>query len=137
MQTIDEIQMELIQAFWLLGDSFERYAYLLVLGMLLPAMDPAQKTPENMVAGCQSHVWLDICVSDGVFQFDADSDTLIIKGVLYLLREIFCGQHPEDVASAEVFFLRETGLMDTFESARQKGIGCVIRALRDAAAAYA
>lgn len=134
MKTIDEIQKQIIDDFHEMGDSFEQYAYLIELSCTLPPMDDSQKTPERMVDGCQSHVWLDIRHEDGFFQFDADSDTLIVKGVLYLLEELFNGQNPEDVAKAEITFLRETAIMDTFESDRQKGIGYVLKTLQTKAA---
>lgn len=130
MRSIQEIQEELIEEFREAGDGFDQYAYLIELSCLLPPMRAERKTPERAVQGCQSHVWLDAECRDGCFQFAADSDTLIIKGVLYLLQEVFCNQSPIDVAAAQVTFLKETAIMDTFEADRRKGIGFVIRQLQ-------
>ena len=87
-----------------------------------------------MVEGCQSTVWLDIHTDGGVFNFASDSNTLIVKGVLYILQEIFNGQSVEAVAGAKLSFLHDTAIMDTFESDRQKGLGYVIAKLQETAA---
>lgn len=133
MKTIDEIQEEIISEFEEIGDAFDQYAYLLELSVMHPRFPKEEKLPERAVKGCQSHVWLKIDSKDGVFHFTSDSDTLIIKGVLYLLEQCLCGQKCDDVAKAEITFLSRTELMETFESDRQKGIGYVIRALKEAA----
>ena len=107
MSGIEEAQAALIKEFRELGDGFEQYAYLIELSVALPPLDEEHKTDDRLVKGCQSHVWLDMRVKDGAFSFDGDSDTLILKGVLYLLREIFNGEPPDAVAAAKVRFLGE------------------------------
>lgn len=136
MKTINEIQNEIISEFEEIGDSFDKYAYLLELSVIHPRFPEEEKLLERAVEGCQSHVWLNIDSEDGVFHFTSDSDTLIIKGVLYLLEQCLCGQRCEDVANAEITFLSRTKLMETFESDRQKGIGYVIKALKQAAESH-
>lgn len=133
MRTINEIQNDIIAEFNEIGDSFDQYAYLMELSVIHPRFTEDEKLPERAVAGCQSHVWLKIDSRDGVFHFTSDSDTLIIKGVLYLLEQCLCGQSCKDVANAEITFLSRTELMETFESDRQKGIGYVIKTLKQAA----
>ena len=98
MTSIDEKQAKIAREFQELGDGFEQYAYLIELSVALPPLPEEKKTDDRLVKGCQSHVWLDLRTEDSAFAFDADSDTLILKGVLYLLREIFNGQQPEAVA---------------------------------------
>lgn len=133
-ESITEIQEKIITDFNEIGDSFDQYAYLIELSCSFKPMTDEEKLPERLVDGCQSHVWLNIFKdSDGRFAFTTDSDTLIVKGVLYLLQELFCGQLPADVAAADVRFLKETAIMDTFESDRQKGLGYVIAQLQSAA----
>ena len=97
METIREIQDRIIAEFSELGDPFDQYAYLIGLACEHPSMQADEKTPERLVEGCQSRVWLDIRCRDGVFFFRSDSDTLIIKGVLSLLERLFCGQPCRDV----------------------------------------
>ena len=135
-QRIDEIQDQIVSDFQEIGDGFDQYAYLIELSMQLPGLPEDKKTEDRLVKGCQSHVWLDMHVEDGKFFFDADSDTLILKGVLYLLREIFNGQQPEAVAAAEVRFFGQTEIMATFDADRQKGIGYIIRHIQEFAAEH-
>lgn len=135
METIYERESRFIKDFNEIGDSFDQYAYLIELSCILPPLPEELKTDENVVAGCQSTVWLDIRTDGGIFRFSSDSNTLIIKGVLYILQDLFNGQPVSAVAAANLSFLRETAIMDTFESSRQKGLGYVIARLQAAAVA--
>ena len=132
-KTIDEIQSGIISEFKELGDGFDQYSYLIELSCMQPGLGDEERKNAKLVDGCQSHVWLDISEKNGEFFFRSDSDTLIIKGILYILTEMFCGQNPADVAAAKVTFLQETALQETFETDRQKGIGYIIKTLQDAA----
>ena len=136
MNSIAGIQEDIVEEFAMVGDDFDQYSYLIELSCIFEPMKPELKSDDRSVKGCQSHVWLDIYQDgDGLFEFDADSDTLIIKGVLFLLQRVLCGQKPTDVASADITFLARTAIMETFESDRRKGIGYVIATLKRAAAA--
>lgn len=137
MNEIERIQEELIRDFLSLGDGFDQYAYLIELSGMLPPLSAEKKTQDRVVRGCQSHVWLDMRKEDGRFHVEADSDTFIIKGILYLLRRMFEGQPLHLVACTAVTLFSKTELMETFESDRQKGIGYVIKAMQDFAAGNA
>ena len=137
MKSIREIQDGIINDFLEMGDSFDQYAYLIELSCMLPPLPEEAKRDENLVAGCQSSVWLDMRIENGAFYFRSDSNTLIIKGVLYILEQLLCGQSPGDVAAAELDFLQKTAIMDTFESSRRKGLGFVIQSLKDFAQTHA
>ena len=126
MSEIETAQAALIREFQELGDGFEQYAYLIELAALLPPMAPEEKTEERLVKGCQSHVWLALRSENGRFYATADSDTFIVKGVLYLLKKLFDGQPLAEVAAAKVRFLEETEITATFGPDRQKGLGYVI-----------
>lgn len=134
MSSIREIQDEIIKDFVDMGDSFDQYSYLIELSCMLPPLPEELKTGENAVEGCQSSVWLDMHAEQGIFRFQSDSNTLIIKGILFILQEMLSGQPLSDVASAEIDFLQKTAIMDTFESDRRKGLGFVIRRLQSFAA---
>jgi len=136
MQTIQEIQDEIVRDFEQIGDPFDQYAYLVELACAHTALAPEEKTQDCLVEGCQSRVWIRPRCKNGLFWFSSDSDTLIIKGVLSLLERLFCGQSCMDVAAAQVDFLHRTFIMETFETDRQKGIGYVISALRQSASAF-
>lgn len=131
MNHIDTLQEQIVSDFQEMGDGFEQYAYLIELSVNLPALSEEKKTGDRLVKGCQSHVWLDMRAKDGIFSFEADSDTLILKGVLYLLRDIFNGQPLSEVAEARVWFFEQTEIMATFDADRQKGIGYIIRELQN------
>lgn len=135
MESILEKESRFIDEFNEIGDGFDQYAYLIELSCLLPSLPEKLKTAENTVDGCQSTVWLDIHTENGIFNFASDSNTLIIRGVLYILQEILNGQPVGEVASAHLSFLQKTAIMSTFESSRQKGLGYVISRLQNAAAA--
>lgn len=128
--TINEIQESIISDFAEIGDSFDQYAYLIEISSGHVGLMDEEKTPERLVEGCSSNVWLKMQISDGLFSFEADSDTLIIKGILGLLQKMFSGQSPEAVAECEVSFLKRTEIMETFSSDRRKGIGFVIRTIQ-------
>lgn len=136
MNRIDELQEKIVSDFREMGDGFEQYAYLIELSVRLPALPEERKTEDRLVKGCQSHVWLDMRAEEGIFSFEGDSDTLILKGVLYLLRDIFSGEPLEAVAKARVWFFEQTEIMTTFDADRQKGIGYIIRAMQSFAAEH-
>ena len=134
MAVPEVIQRELIQQFQGLGDGFDQYAFLIELAGLLPPLAREMKTPERAVRGCQSYVWLDLSIDEGLFRMDADSDTYIIKGILYLLRRMFDGQPPAAVAAAHLTIFEETEITATFGADRQKGVGRVIEDIQRFAA---
>jgi cysteine desulfuration protein SufE len=137
MNSIEEKQASITEDFSMMGDGFGKYSYLVQLAGCLPPMEETNKTDDNLVRGCQSRVWLTTRVENGLFYFEADSDTLIIKGVLYLLREVLWGQAAGEVAAAKLDFLGEADIMATFDADRQKGIGYIIKTIRDKAASLA
>ncbi len=117
-------------------DGFERYAYLVELAALLPPYPEQYRTAEHLVRGCQSQVWLHAYTEDGMFFFHGDSDTLIIKGVLLILRDLLCGVPLDEVSGVRLDVLAELGLADSFSDTRQKGIGAALAALRAAAQTF-
>ncbi len=133
MSYIDDKKADLKEEFSEFEDGFEKYAYLVEIANLLPEYPEDKRDEEHLVKGCQSHVWLNIYEDKGTFNFDADSDTLIIKGVMLLLQDVLCGAPVSDVANLDLDILGEAGLKTEFSDTRQKGIGAAIQMLRDAA----
>ncbi|MCD8099667.1 MAG: SufE family protein [Oscillospiraceae bacterium] len=134
MSSINTLQKTIADDFAQMGDAFGQYAYLIEMSAALPEYPQEYRTEEHLVKGCQSKVWLHTYhTADGLFAFDADSDTLIIKGVLFILQTIFNGKPPQEVASAKVWIFEQTDIMVTFNSDRQKGIGYIIRRLQELA----
>ena len=134
MDEINAEQAAILEEFQQLGDSFACYSYLLSLAGLLPPCPDSVKTPENAVKGCQSSVWLHAWAEGDRFRFSADSDTFIIKGLLYLLQNVLDGRPLAAAAEAELWFWKDPMLLGSFDSRRQKGIGFVAAALRKRAA---
>ncbi len=133
---MDEITAEqeaILEEFRQLGDSFSCYSYLLALAGLLPPCPEEVRIPANAVQGCQSHVWLRSWAEGDRFRFQADSDTYILKGLLYLLMNVLDDRPLEAAAKAELYFWKDPMLLGSFDSHRQKGIGYVASSLRRSA----
>lgn len=134
---MDEITAEqeaILEEFRGMGDAFGCYSYLLALAALLPPCPEEVRTEENAVKGCQSHVWLESRAEEGRFRFRADSDTYILKGLLYLLMNVLDDRPLEAAAGAELYFWKDRMLLGSFDDQRQKGIGYVAAALQKSAA---
>ena len=135
---MDEIAAEqeaILEEFRQLGDPFACYSYLLALAALLPPCPEEVRVPENEVKGCQSHVWIKAWAEESRFRFHADSDTYILKGILYLLSNVLDGRPLEDAAEAELYFWKDPLLLGSFDDHRQKGVGYVAANLQSQAAA--
>lgn len=133
MPTIQENLQQLKEEFSEFEDGFERYVYLVELASLLPPYPEDKRTAEHLVRGCQSQVWLHSYSRDGVFYFDADSDTLIIKGILLVLQDLLSGVSLQEVSTLNLDVLDALGLTGVFSDTRQKGLGAAVAMLKAAA----
>ncbi len=129
MDEINAEQAAILGEFRQLGDTFACYSYLLGLAGLLPPSPEEVKTRSNAVRGCQSSVWVRAWGEEGRFRFAADSDTFILKGLLYLLMNVLDGRPLADAAKAELWFWKDPLLLGAFDGRRQKGIGRVAETL--------
>ncbi len=136
MNAIQEIQDGIIRDFARLEDPFDQYAYLLRLSSFLPVMGEEARLACEEVKGCQSHVWLQSEARDGRFYLEAESDTMLIRGFLYLIRKCVNGQPLADVAHADLYFLHDSGLVENLTADRRKGLGYVKAEILRRAAAY-
>ena len=130
---MDEIAAEqetILEEFRQLGDAFACYSYLLGLAGLLPPCPDEVKVPKNAVAGCQSHVWLHAWAENDRFRFQADSDTYILKGMLYLLMNVLDDRPLRAAAKGKLYFWKDPLLLGSFDDHRQKGLGYVAAALQ-------
>lgn len=130
MPAMQEIQNQIVEDFSFLPQWEERYAYLIELGQKMPALPEEHKTEHNIVRGCQSTVWLHKECEDGVLQLEADSDSLIVKGLAALLMQVYSGQPAEVAATAELTFFDETGLNKHLSSQRTNGLMAMIDEIR-------
>ena len=126
MPSIQEIQSQIADDFSFLPQWEERYAYLIELGQKMPPMPQAHKIEQNIVRGCQSTVWLHRECQDGVLHLEADSDSLIVKGLAALLMQVYAGQPADQAAAAELTFFDETGLNKHLSSQRTNGLMAMI-----------
>ncbi|NLB70879.1 MAG: SufE family protein [Chloroflexi bacterium] len=132
--TIKEIEQELIDDFNLLDNWEEKYEYLIELGQDMPRMDPTLKTDDRLVQGCQSSVWFDIHCQEGRLLFSADSDSVVVKGMVAVLNQTLNGQPAEDVLQANLDFFETLGLWRHISSQRSNGLTAMVGHLKQAAA---
>ena len=131
--TINEIQDSIISDFELIGDEFNRYTLLIELSKELVEPPAEVMVDENLVDGCQSRVWLDITYPDGKILVKAYSDTLIIRGILELVLEVFNGHSKEEVAACDLYFFDKAGISGFLSEERTKGMAQVIRTIKASA----
>lgn len=136
MQTIDEIEQEIIDEFSLYDDWMDKYALIIEQGNALEPLDERYKTPENIIEGCQSRVWLHTDFSEGRLWFHAESDAIIVKGLLALVLRLFNNRTPDEIIGNELRFMKEIGLADHLSPTRSNGLLSVIKQIRFYAIAY-
>ena len=133
---INEIQDQIIQEFALYSDWMERYEYLIDLGKTLPPFDAAHKTPDFLIEGCQSKVWLYPSFTDGVITFTAESDALITRGIVALLVRVFSGRTPDEILGADIYFIERIGLRENLSPTRSNGLLAMMKQMKLYALAY-
>ena len=132
-ESIQELEQTLIEDFALLDNWEEKYEYLIEMGQDLPAMNPALKTADRLVQGCQSSVWFDIQCEDGRMHFSADSDSLVVKGMVAVLDKLLNDQPAADVIRADLNFFETLGLWRHISSQRSNGLTSMMKHLKQAA----
>jgi cysteine desulfuration protein SufE len=134
--TINEIQDQIIEEFAQFGDWMERYEYLIDLGRSLGPFDERHKTPEYLIEGCQSKVWLYPSFEEGIITFTADSDALITRGIVALLVRVFSGRTPAEIVDARIYFIEKIGLRENLSPTRSNGLLAMMKQMRLYALAY-
>lgn len=136
MASINETQDEIIEEFEGMSDWMDRYAYIIDLGNTLPAYPDSEKTPQNLIEGCQSRVWIDAHEEDGHIEMKADSDALIVKGIVALLMRVLNDRTPDEILDADLYFIEKIGLREHLSPTRSNGLVAMVRQIRDYARAY-
>jgi cysteine desulfuration protein SufE len=131
---IDTIQSAIIDDFSLFDDWEDRYRYLIELGRKLPPYPESARTPEHLVRGCQSQVWLHPRMEQGLLHFDAASDAIIVSGLIALLLRVYSGQKPTAIIATEPRFVTAIGLADHLSPTRSNGLHAMIKAIKHFAA---
>ena len=136
MSAINEVQDEIIEEFAGISDWMDKYAYIIELGNAVEPLEEKHKTPDNIIDGCQSRVWL-VAEEDGEnINFRADSDAIIVKGLISLLIRVLSGNTPQEILDADLYFMREIGLQEHLSPTRSNGLLAMIKQMRVYELAY-
>ena len=136
MAEINLLQDEIIEEFSDLDDWMDRYSYIIELGNALEPLDESLKTPDNLIEGCQSRLWLDAQYNDGVVTYRADSDAIIVKGIVAMLIRVLSGQKPQDIVDADLYFIDRIGLRDHLSPTRSNGLVSILKNMKAYAMAF-
>ena len=134
--TINEIQDEVIAEFSDFTDWMDKYQLLIDLGNELTPLDERYKNEDNLINGCQSRVWIKADYHDGKVLFTAESDALIVKGLIALLLRVLSGHTPQEILNADLYFIDEIGLRDHLSPTRSNGLLAMVKQIRVYALAY-
>ncbi|MGZ3853179.1 MAG: SufE family protein [Flavisolibacter sp.] len=135
-KSIEQIEQEIIEEFSLFDSWDDRYEYIIDLGKKLPILEEQYKKDENKVRGCQSTVWLGADYKDGRIYYMADSDAMIVKGLISMLIRVLSGQKADDIVNAKLDFIREIGMMNHLAQTRSNGLLAMVKQMKNYALAY-
>ena len=134
--TIDELQNEVVEEFSDFTDWMDKYQLLIDLGSDMEPLEEKYKTEDNLINGCQSRVWIHADYQDGLLTFKAESDALIVKGLIALLLRVLSGHTPQEIIDANLFFIDRIGLRDHLSPTRSNGLLAMVKQIRAYALAY-
>lgn len=135
--TINETQDRIIEEMSELDDWMDRYAYIIDLGNALPPIDEKYKTPQHLIEGCQSRVWLNAELTPkGTVTFTADSDAIIVKGIISMLIEVLSGHTPQEILDADLYFIPAIGLSEHLSPTRSNGLLAMVKQMKMYALAF-
>ncbi len=135
--TIEQKEQELIDEFSDIDDWMDRYACIIDMGNNLPALPDNLKTPDRLIEGCQSRVWLDAEMTpDGKVEYKADSNAIIVKGIISMLVDVLSGHTPDEILGADLHFINDIGLAEHLSPTRSNGLVAMLKQMRAYAAAF-
>ena len=135
-KSIIEIEEEIVEEFSLFDSWDDKYEYIIDLGKKLPPLDDNYKRDENKVRGCQSTVWLVADFKDGKVFYKAESDAVIVKGLISMLIRVLSGQSPDDIVHAKLDFVSKIGMMSHLAQTRSNGLLSMIKQMKNYALAF-
>jgi SufE protein probably involved in Fe-S center assembly len=136
IKPIHEIEKEIIEDFALFDSWEDKYEYIIDMGKKLPVLEDEHKLDENKIKGCQSTVWLVASYNDGRVFFKADSDAIIVKGLISMLIKVLSGHTPTEIIDARLDFIREIGMMTHLAQTRSNGLLSMIKQMKNYAIAF-
>jgi cysteine desulfuration protein SufE len=134
--SINEIQDEIIEEFAGFDDWMDKYQLLIDLGNDQEPLDEKYKIESNLIDGCQSRVWLQADYADGMITFTAESDALIVKGIVALLIRVLSGHTPDEILNADLYFIEQIGLKEHLSPTRSNGLLAMVKQMRMYALAF-
>jgi cysteine desulfuration protein SufE len=134
--TINETQDEIIDEFELFDDWADKYEYIIDLGKKLKGLPEEQKTEENIIKGCQSRVWLNAHQEGEKLFFEADSEAIIVKGLVNMLIRVLSGHTPKDISEADLYFIDKIGMSSHLAQTRSNGLASMVKQMKNYAIAY-
>lgn len=135
--TINEIQSEIVDEFSEVDDWMDRYGMIIDLGNSLPPIDEKYRTPDHLIEGCQSRVWVNAELTpEGKVHYTADSDAIIVKGIISLLVKVLDNQTPDDILNADLHFINDVGLSEHLSPTRSNGLLAMLKQMRLYALAF-
>ena len=136
MATIAEIQEQIVAEFSVFDDWMDKYSLLIDMGNELPLLDVKYKTQNNLIEGCQSRVWLQADCIEGKVVFLGDSDAVIVKGIVSLLIRVLSGHTPDEILSADLYFIDAIGLKEHLSPTRSNGLVSMLKQMKMYALAF-
>ena len=133
---INDIQDEIVAEFSDFDDWMDRYQMLIDMGSEQPPLEDQYKTEQNLIDGCQSRVWLQADMVDGKLQFRAESDALIVKGIVALLVRVLSDHTPQEILDADLYFIDRIGLREHLSPTRSNGLGAMLKQMKMYALAF-
>ena len=134
--TINDIQDEIIEEFSGFDDWMDKYQLLIDLGNEQEPLDEKYKTEQNLIDGCQSRVWLQADLVDGKIHFSAESDALIVKGIVALLIRVLSDHTPQEILDADLYFIEQIGLKEHLSPTRSNGLLAMVKQIKMYALAF-
>jgi cysteine desulfuration protein SufE len=134
--SINEIQDEIIEEFEIFDDWMDKYQLLIDMGNSLEPLNEHYKKPQYLIEGCQSRVWLYAEFSDGKVVLQAESDTVIVKGIVTLLVRVLSNRTPQEILDADLYFIDRLGLKDHLSPTRANGLVSMVKQIRNYALAF-
>jgi cysteine desulfuration protein SufE len=134
--TINEIQDSIVEEFSMFDDWMDKYALLIDLGNSLAPLKESDKTPQNIIEGCQSRVWLNAEVVDGLVVYRGESDAVLVKGIVSLLIKVLSGHTASEILDTELYFIEKIGLREHLSPTRSNGLVAMVKQMKMFALAF-
>jgi cysteine desulfuration protein SufE len=134
--TINELQEEIIEEFSAFDDWMDKYALLIDLGNSLQPLDDKHKNPQNIIEGCQSRVWLNAELNNGIVTYQGESDAILVKGIVSLLIQVLSGHAPDEILNTELYFIDKIGLKEHLSPTRSNGLVAMVKQMKMFALAF-